>query len=261
MPLISMDFFSECMQRNVEFKVILPNQDGHETNEGMKTLVLLHGYCGCSTDWIVNSKIVELASKYRMCVISPSGENSFYLDGEATGRKYATYVGKEIPDYVARTFNIPVKREDTFISGYSMGGFGAVHVGLKFPERFGGILGLSSALLQYELPKMNTAGNGVANRAYYEMCFGDLPSVAHNENNPDIQLHNIVTAGRPVPNVYLACGTEDRLNVTNRKFAETMENEKITYVYKEDEGIHDFVFWNKHLEPGIKWLIEKSQNK
>ena len=119
MAFYTASFFSECLMRQVEFKVIIPNDSvGREDTakqRKLRTLMLLHGYCGISGDWVWNSQVTELAEKYGLCVILPSGENSFYLDGEATGRKYGTFVGEELPRYVRQTFHLSEKREDTFI--------------------------------------------------------------------------------------------------------------------------------------------------
>lgn len=84
MAFISVEFYSECLKRCVGFKVILPNDmQGTENGTPRKTLYLLHGYGNRNSEWVWNSNIVELAEKYRLCVVLPSGENSFYLDGAA----------------------------------------------------------------------------------------------------------------------------------------------------------------------------------
>lgn len=261
MAFVTVEFFSESLKRNVEAKVIIPND-----NEGavevadrrrLRTLVLLHGYCGNSSDWVWNSRITGLSGKYGLCVILPSGENSFYLDGEATGRQYATFVGEELPRYVQRVFHLSPKREDTFIGGFSMGGFGAIHTALQFPERFGGLFALSSALLQYELPNLDRKGNEVANYAYYELVFGNPAEMEHSPNNPEELLRRNLAAGSPQPSIYMACGTEDFLLGANRRFEAFLTRMGVMHFYQEGEGGHDFSYWNRHLEPAIEYLLKR----
>lgn len=105
MALFSVDFYSKSLFRPVNFKLFVPNDVPPEMKMGntyyerpTKILVLLHGYNGGNLDWALYSNASEISSKYNLAVILPSGENSFYLDSEATGHKYATFVGQELID-------------------------------------------------------------------------------------------------------------------------------------------------------------------
>ncbi|MBP5762509.1 MAG: esterase, partial [Lachnospiraceae bacterium] len=110
MAELNVRFYSNCLCRTVEFKMLLPNEerkdipweeDKHRP-EDMKTLLLLHGYTGDGDIWVNKEQATDL----NIAVVAPSGDNSFWLDGEATGRKYASYIGAELIDYVRRTFGI-----------------------------------------------------------------------------------------------------------------------------------------------------------
>jgi len=123
------EFFSDSLSRVVSFDILLPNdsqeyfvKDNENYNREMKTLVLLHGYSGGSKDWLVGSKIEELSKVYNIAVVLPNGENSFYLDGRGTGKKYGTYVGEELINYTRKVFGLSKKKEDTYVGGLSMGG-------------------------------------------------------------------------------------------------------------------------------------------
>ena len=147
MAIANIEFYSDCLKRNVTFKALLPTdtdgKDNPHYSRPMKTLVLLHGYCGMCADWIWNSQIMDISNRYNLCVLLPSGENSFYLDGKETGRKYGTFVGEELLAFARKTFGISQKREDTFVGGFSMGGFGAIHLGLQFNHNFGKLFGFA----------------------------------------------------------------------------------------------------------------------
>ena len=152
MALFQVDYYSRSLEKSTCFHMVLPNdvhpmmKEGNENyNRKMKTLFLLHGYSGSSKDWLLGSPVQELALKYNMAVIMPSGDNSFYLDAKGTGRAYCKFVGQELVDYIRNTFNIAMDKEDTFIGGLSMGGFGAIHTGLF-------ILRLSERLWLFLLP-------------------------------------------------------------------------------------------------------------
>ena len=181
MALFSVDFYSKSLFRPVNFKLFVPNDVPPEMKMGntyyersTKILVLLHGYNGGNLDWALYSNASEISSKYNLAVILPSGENSFYLDSEATGHKYATFVGQELIDYVRNTFHLSSRKEDTFVGGLSMGGFGAIHTALQFPDTFEKAFSLSGALIVHNVEKMAPGFKDmVANYDYYKSLSGD----------------------------------------------------------------------------------------
>jgi len=158
MALFQVSYLSQALSRSITFQAVIPNdvplfmtQNNSHYNRNMKTLYLLHGYFGYSSDWLTGSCVQELSTQYNMAIVLPSGENSFYLNQQGTGSKYETLVGVEIVEYMRRTFGLSDKKEDTFISGLSMGGFGALRTGLKYPDTFGKVAGLSSALIIHDI--------------------------------------------------------------------------------------------------------------
>lgn len=196
MALFSVDFYSKSLFRPVNFKLFVPNDVPPEMKMGntyyerpTKILVLLHGYNGGNLDWALYSNASEISSKYNLAVILPSGENSFYLDSEATGHKYATFVGQELIDYVRNTFHLSSRKEDTFVGGLSMGGFGAIHTALQFPDTFEKAFSLSGALIVHNVEKMAPGFKDmVANYDYYKSVFGDPAFVLESDNNPETQI-------------------------------------------------------------------------
>ena len=62
--------------------------------------------------------------------------------------------------------------------------------------------------------------------------------------------------GETIQPVFMACGSEDFLIENNRQFRDFLNEHKVNLTYKESEGIHDWIFWNKYLEPAIEWALE-----
>ena len=264
MAIGQMTFFSKALQRDVSFHFIFPNDAQNyvtdhnpEYERPMKTLYLLHGYNSAADNWILNSSIMDIALRYNLCVIFPNGENSFYLNAEATGRQYATYTGEELVAYTRETFGLSEKREDTLIGGFSMGGFGAIHTGLMFPGTFGSLFALSSALILHEYAHMQPEDdNPVANFAYYQMIFGEQDTVVQSENNPEELVRRIKKNGGHLPGIYMACGTEDFLLEKNRNFRDFLEKEEVPLTYCESSGSHDYRFWNQYLQKAVTWMLQ-----
>ena len=126
MSQLSIKYNSQALNRNVRFEMYIPNDRPQEAPQKLRTLFLLHGYTGDAGNWVPE----WLMQKYGFAVVAPSGENGFWLDGLSTGRKYCTFVGAELVDYIRRTFGLAASAEDTYIMGLSMGGFGALHTAL-----------------------------------------------------------------------------------------------------------------------------------
>ena len=260
MAKLQIEYFSHALQRPTVFDLLIPNdsrealspEEADRRARSMKALFLLHGYTGKSENWVPEG----LPEKYNFAIVMPTAENSFYLNGEATGSAYQTLVGEEIVDYVRRTFRLAAGPEDTYIAGLSMGGFGALHTGLAYPDRFGKICALSSALIVHEVSRMKPgAGNGVANYAYYASCFGDPATAAERDVNPEVLAHKLKAAGAKIPEIFMACGTEDFLIENNREMHRFLEKEGIDHLYYESKGVHDMVFWREYIAKGVEWMF------
>ena len=154
MSQLTIKYFSRCLIRNITFNMILPNdyvdKENEYTKRPRKTLMILHGYTGDAGNWVPE----ELANKYNFAIIIPNGENGFWLDGISTGHKFQTLIGIEIIEYLRKNFNLAKKSEDTYIMGFSMGGFGAIHTALAYPQTFGTAIGLSFANIINKISKM-----------------------------------------------------------------------------------------------------------
>lgn len=257
-------FNSESLRRPAHFNLILPNdtpswflKDNPSYNRPTKTLVLLHGYGEDEYTWITDFNISALAFQNNLAVILPAGENGFYVDSEATGKKYATLIGQEIIEYVRKNYNLATKKEDTFICGYSMGGYGAMHIAFQFPDTFSACSGLSSATIQKSLkPLQPGQTNSVANFDYYTAVFGTLSNIDNTPMDIEFQIKIMKEKNIAIPRIYCACGTEDFLLCENRVLHAFYEKENIEHVYKESSGAHDMRFWSEYLPKVVEWMLK-----
>ncbi|MBP1753876.1 MAG: xynC [Firmicutes bacterium] len=263
MALFQVDYYSKSLAKSTCFHVLVPNDASPEMikenvhyNRKMKSLYLLHGYSGNSKDWLLGSSVQEMSIKYNLAIIMPSGDNSFYLDGKGTGRAYCQYVGKELVEYTRRVFGLSEDKDDTYIGGLSMGGFGAIHTGLYFPETFGKIVGLSSALIIHNIEHIQEDHKDlIADYYYYNSVFGDLNQLDNSVNNPEFLIQRLQQEQKTIPQIYMACGTEDFLLEENRAFYQFLTKSGIKAEYLESPGVHNWEFWNRYLEPSIKWSL------
>ena len=141
-----------------------------------------------------------------------------------------------------------------------MGGFGAIHTALKYPEYFGKMFGLSSALIVNGIKGMKPGThNDIADYDYYEQIFGDLDQLEESENNPEYIVNKRLKKGEKIQPIFMACGSEDFLLNENHEFRDFLLKNKVDVTYKESTGIHEWKFWNEYLEPAIEWLLESDK--
>lgn len=260
MAIIEVNFISKCLMRTVTFNAIIPvdkfgPQAENAEQKPLKTLYLLHGIFGNYTDWVNGTRIQAWAEANDLAVIMPSGENRFYLDDEKSGELYGEFIGKELVEFTRKLFPLSDKREDTFIAGLSMGGYGAIRNGLKYAENFGCVIGLSAALVHDTWKDAdNSAPVFTFRRNYYEAIFGEYDKVKGSDKDPKALLLKLKEEGRPVPKMYLCCGTEDGLVTANRDFRDFLNENGVDLTYVEGPGKHDWVFWDTYIKKVLDWL-------
>ena len=262
MALLNVSFFSPALRRTVPLVVVLPTdkqlpgQPGYQKAAPYKTLYLLHGVFGSCLDWLSGTRVRALAQNANLCVVMPSGDNKFYADSSISGDRYGTFIAKDLVEFVEASFPVSKKREDRFIGGLSMGGYGAIVNGLRHPETFGAICGLSSALIKARiLQSVEEKGKDLFTRTEYKTMFGldDIKDFERSEHDYDALARKGARRSKK-PNLYLCCGTEDHLIDVNRDFRDLATELGFNVTYEEWTGDHNWKFWDESIEKVINWL-------
>ncbi len=254
MALIQVNYLSKSLFRTVPLHVVLPvDKLDFETAsycslEGrkFKTLYLLNGLLGNYTDWITGTRIQRWAEERNLAVVMPSGDNSFYVNSPVTGVHYGDFTGKELVEITRRMFPLSEKREDTFIGGLSMGGYGAIINGINNSDTFGAVIGLSSAVHIFD----KTMGH----LGYEYDAVGDVDEAMGTDMNQEVAFDHLLESGRPVPKFYLACGTEDDLYGSNVSFREFLTGKGAEVTWDEALAGHDWDFWDSQIRKVLDWL-------
>ena len=249
MALIQFTYVSNVLLRSVPVQVILPVDKLSPEGEYLplkkyKTLYLLNGLWGSHVDWVSGTRIQRWAEERDLAVVMPAGENSFYLDRPGFHTDYGRWIGQELVQITRRMFPLSDKREDTFIGGLSMGGFGAMRNGLRYADTFGQIVSLSPALHLFE-------GDGV------QVCglLGRDPADWADIQNSDVNPRWLAEHFRgEKPGIYLACGRQDELFASSEAFHEVLTRAGFDHHYVADEGKHDWDYWDHHIRLALDWL-------
>ena len=257
MALIQVNYFSNALARTVPVNVVLPaDKVDSKTHryasfeKPFKTLYLLHGMFGNYTDWVTNTRVQRWAEERNLAVVMPSGDNMYYVQSLLPFNDYGAFVGEELPQVMRKMFPLSTRREDTFIAGLSMGGFGAVRNGFVYANTFSRIAALSSALTVLDPAVPPIAGD--------KAVFGDLDTAAQTDKNFQVayaQLRKRAEAGEAqIPAVYLACGTEDGFLASTRAFRDQLVGDGVDVTYDEQPGGHEWDFWDSQIKKIIDWL-------
>lgn len=262
MAVFEVNFHSESLGRTVPMYVILPTDKTYfpgmprrEEGKPYKTLYLLHGVIGNYTDWLYNTRIKKYAEDRDLCVVMPSGDNSMYLDQGVDF--YGEFVGKELVEFTRKTFPLSRKRENTYIGGLSMGGFGAMRNGLKYHETFGAIISLSGAyvldeetLIEVENPMFAGETTTYKKRVYGD----DLEAALVSDKNPKYLIETLTQNKVNFPEIYMACGTEDFLLDKNRRIDQLLTDCGVNHTFVTGPGSHEWDFWDTYILKAIEWL-------
>ncbi len=255
MANVSFDFFSDVLGIGTSVSVVWPQHTEHQIGVSggadvgagdVPVLYLLHGLSDDHTAWIRNTSLERYAVARGVAVVMPAVNRSFYAD-EVNGQRYWTFLTEELPRVVQSTFRVSQQREDTFVAGLSMGGYGAVKWALRAPDRFAAAASLSGAL---DIDRLRQSPD---TQDIYERAFGGTPGM------DDDVFALLGSAGRSAPRLYLSCGTDDSLLAENHRFAELAAARGVDLTVNWPDGGHDWALWDGEIQRVLDWLPVRSE--
>jgi putative tributyrin esterase len=258
MALIRCDFFSEVLELGTSMTVLLPQSgaaqigvDAPPGDAAPPVLYLLHGLTDDDTAWTRYSSIERYAAAAGLAVVMPQVHRSFYAD-ETHGLKFWTFLSEELPRITESFFRISTRREDTFVAGLSMGGYGAMKWALRQPERFAAAATLSGALDAAYFQEFDLRPHM---RALTQRVFAD-----RTVKNSDEDLLYLLARADPesLPRLMLRCGTEDHLVAQNERFVAACERRGIPLDADFGPGAHEWSYWDREIPTVIDWLPLKA---
>ena len=273
MALLHVNFYSQLLRMQSSIDVILP-----ETNQGigvngappwdgkslLPVLYLLHGTTDDQTSWQRRTSIERYAAGRPLAVVMPNGHLSAYCN-QKYGHRYLDFITQELPELCQKMFRISPERKDNFIAGLSMGGYGALKAGFNFPEKYAYVAGLSSGVdrlvhlpeewrdfkdpKEFE-PLRQTDFRLWDQLVHFMMNFGSPAEYLESEENKLFLLARLqAQRGADLPQLYLACGTEDPLAwEPNQRFRALLDELKIPYVWEDAPGVHEWRLWDLFIQ-------------
>lgn len=223
-------------------------------NDVKGVITLLHGFGNSSADWVHMSAACRYAADNGYILVMPDATNSFYSN-MAFGAPWHTIIAELLPAQLQRIFKIPSNREINYIAGLSMGGYGAMRIGLSHPNRFAAVGSFSGTV------DMLSLLNALQNMPDYKPMFA--PIFGQELNLPDdanlFNLAKIVSTmpKNQQPRIFCTCGLQDeegKIYQQNQAFKALAKTLPLDYTYREWDGTHEWNFWDRSLAEFIGFI-------
>ena len=243
-------FESRLVNTTLPYHVILPSDYDTSKTTRYPVLYLLHGLTGHYNDWVQRSNVADYAADYRMIVVTPEANDSWYID------KYETFILDELIPDVQQRYRTIEARYGRSIAGLSMGGYGAIKFGLKSPATFVFAASMSGAFgvtkfSEKEVPELWKESLKV---------FGPVGSETRLVNDLFEILGKLTPARiNSLPYFYFDCGTEDSplIFLYNRDLAGLMFDKKIPHEFRQMPGDHSWAYWDRQVREVLKLAAQK----
>ncbi len=267
MALFELNLRSNALNTNTSVWVCFPEQTGMDKMRGLpeqyrpgvryQTLWLLHGGGGDASNWPRYTSIERYANEHKLMVICPSAYLSLYAD-MAHGEAYYTWITEELPQVLQWMLPISPRREDNFVAGLSMGGYGALKWAVNCPERFSHAGSFSGAVDMPNILRRNHMRDGVIVDEHFVLAFGSLDRVEQTDGDVIWKAKQQKAAGVGLPALYVTCGTEDFTWDFNVHLRDEFRAAGIDLTWDERPGAHTWAYWDAAVQRFIDWLPLKN---
>ncbi len=257
------------VRRKMKFNLVLPA--GYDNSqERYPVLYLLHGLTSNYTLWAAMN-VPQFAANYKLIVVMPDVGNSWYVnwaESDASQKNnWEDYIIKDLIGYIDGNYRTVSSRAGRAINGLSMGGYGAMTLGLRHPDLFCTIGSHSGAL-------------AFAERSAESVAKGEQPDFLRREwpkdYNPKIKIDGFSTPfertpkgkiftskeqcdahdpfqlvlkveAAQLPFIYVDCGTDDGLITSNQRFCQLLMKNNIPFTYGQSRGGHLPPYWAREV--------------
>jgi S-formylglutathione hydrolase FrmB len=257
-------FRSAILQSSVRYCVYLPASYSAADAETRKyaVLYLLHGLGGneqsiaSDGEWTALQDLRHENKAGEFLVVAPDGWDTFYIDSRDGKTPYSDFFVREFVPFVERTYRVRSERAARGITGFSMGGYGALRMAFAHPDLFGSVSAHSGALMRAP-PQGVSAGASSGNLAAQLLAkvFGNPIDLKFWELNSPYVLARKNAAALLKMKIYFDCGTEDSYGFYRgaSELHETLDSLKIPHEFHLYPGGHSVSYLRAHRDASFEF--------
>ena len=216
-----------------------------------QVLWLLTGGGGDSSEWVRFTNIERYAADKNLIVITPATFLSLYTD-MYYGEKYFTYLTEELPQIMSWMLPISDKREDNFVAGFSMGGYGAFKWAFAHPERFAAAGSIGGALDMVNVVRTSHLHNGVLDRDFM-LAFGSMENLVHSINDDMYMAERQTVARRKLPKLFISVGKDDFTYSRNVESKDKLIDMGYNVTWDTGKGSHSYEYCDSRIKSFLDW--------
>lgn len=235
---------SAALQQRADLSLFLPNEGDGAQN--LPLVILLHGVYGSHWSWAMNAgahltaaRMIAAGEIPPLVLAMPSdglwGDGSAYLPHRE--QDFEKWIVDEVPWAAAEATSIVSAESPLFISGLSMGGFGALRLGAKYGARFKGI----------------SAHSSITKLEHFEGFVEESTDCYRAVEKDPNALSAIVQHRETLPPMRFDCGVDDSLLAANRELHRALDEAGIEHGYEEFAGGHEWPYWEEHLRETLRF--------
>ena len=234
----TLSHFSHFLNKEQKLNVYLPGTHGKHS-----VLYLLHGATGDYSNWVSKTDVANIADRYDLIIVMPDGgPASWYADSPIIPEsQYESYVVKELVPFIDSAFTTFANREGRGLCGFSMGGYGAIMFGLKYPSVFSSASSLSGVLAIGRHPEKWSLGK----------VFGGM--MEYPEHWKIADLSQLLLSCKDTVAIKFDTGIADITLEDNREFLAALQKAHWTFEYGEFPGGHSWAYWGGHIGEHLRF--------
>lgn len=239
---------SDYIAKNDTIWVFTPSDYNTQTVKNYPVIYLLHGWSGNYHQWNDITDCQKYADQYGFIIVCPDGlYDSWYFNSPAIKQsQYADFFFLDLFPFVTKTYRVDTK--NVFITGLSMGGYGALYLFEQKPELFrsagsiSGLLDLANNRNDYRISDYL----GLKNDKSDEKTLNAF-SVTGN-------IDKIVGTGKEL---IFSCGVDDPFYKVNNEFRKICDEKKIDATYISNPGTHNYPYWKHNISSHFEFFTEQ----
>ncbi len=255
---------SDILHSSVRYCVYLPASYSavDEKTRKYPVLYLLHGLGGNEQSMAVDGEwttLRDLRSDHTVgefLVVAPDGRDTFYINSRDGKTPYSDFLVREFIPFIEHTYRARSERAARGITGFSMGGYGALRMAFAHPELFGSVSAHSGALMRRP-PQGASVGVSSGDPAAQLLAkvFGDPIDPAFWDLNSPFILARKNAGSLLKMKIYFDCGTEDLYGFYRgaSELHETLDSLKISHEFHLYPGAHSISYLLAHRDASFEF--------